>query len=61
MARELAPVGLRSGPKKGLLRSPTGASPLATEISKTSTATLPDPCTSLRSPDRSPASRRQAH
>ncbi|PNB73997.1 hypothetical protein C1X64_11915 [Pseudomonas sp. GW456-E7] len=24
------PVGLRSGPKMGLLRSPTGASPLAT-------------------------------
>ncbi|PWE47329.1 hypothetical protein C9I49_04490 [Pseudomonas prosekii] len=31
VARGLAPVGSRSGPKiLGLLRSPTGASPLAT-------------------------------
>ncbi|KAB0491201.1 hypothetical protein EIY72_18415 [Pseudomonas vancouverensis] len=38
MARELAPVGPRSGPallseKRGLLRSPTGASSLATGYS----------------------------
>ncbi len=33
MARELAPAGARSGPVlKGLLRSPTGASSLATRI-----------------------------
>ncbi|NTZ97511.1 hypothetical protein FCH79_19795 [Pseudomonas koreensis] len=32
MARKLAPAGLRSAPKKsGLLRSPAGASSLATE------------------------------
>ncbi|KAA0984220.1 hypothetical protein FQ192_28300 [Pseudomonas sp. ANT_J12] len=32
MARELAPAGPRSGPQKqGLLRSPAGASSLATE------------------------------
>ncbi|TNB97285.1 hypothetical protein FHG55_09390 [Pseudomonas jessenii] len=33
MARELAPAGSRSGPalKAGLLRSPTGASSLATK------------------------------
>ncbi|PMW79766.1 hypothetical protein C1X36_09730 [Pseudomonas sp. GW460-8] len=31
VARELAPAGSRSAPKKGLLRSPTGASPPATD------------------------------
>ncbi|AUM72045.1 hypothetical protein C0J56_26610 [Pseudomonas fluorescens] len=31
MARGFIPAGLRSSPKKGLLRSPTGINPLATK------------------------------